>query len=110
LDRINNIDIQFTTNQRNRRLHAAIYKMVHEKHGNSRSWRYTPHFLCDNYRDHNATGLIAGDGNVHIVDKEENTWSLRSVLAKNLVSLIEGKFSVEQITYTEDLSMTRHID
>jgi hypothetical protein len=51
--------------------------------------------------------MIAGDGNVHIVDKEENVWPLRSVLAKNLVSLIEGKFSVKHMKYTEDLSMTR---
>jgi hypothetical protein len=43
---------------------------------------------------------------VHIVDGEENVWRLRNFFAKNIVSLIEGKFSVEHMKYTEDPSMT----
>ena len=50
------------------------------------------------------TELILDDGNVHIVDKQENVWPLRRVTAKNLAWLIEGIFSVQRLTYSEDLS------
>jgi hypothetical protein len=50
------------------------------------------------------TELILDHGNVHIVDKQENVWPLRRVTAKNLAWLIEGIFSVQRLTYSEDLS------
>lgn len=49
-------------------------------------------------------GLIAGDGDVHIIYKEESVWPLRSFIAKNLVGLMSDEFLIERMTYKEDLS------
>lgn len=51
-----------------------------------------------------TTDRIAGDGNVHIIDAKENVWSIRSFTALNLVWIIEGKFTVGFLTYSEDIS------
>lgn len=41
---------------------------------------------------------------MHIVDKEDKAWPLRSVMANNLVQIIEGNFSMERMEYTDVLS------
>lgn len=43
---------------------------------------------------------------MHVLDKSENIWPLRSVMAKILERLISDEFSVSQMTYREDLSKT----
>jgi hypothetical protein len=50
------------------------------------------------------TVVIAGDGNVHVVYKDEQVWPIRSVMAKTFVWLIEDKFSTDHMTFIEDTS------
>jgi hypothetical protein len=76
--------------------------VVYKKYGNIKSWRYAPSILlCVNCSRH---GLIAGDGDVHIIDRDENVWPLRILIAKNLAWLLNVDFSTERMTYTHELS------
>lgn len=54
------------------------------------------------------TVLYVGDGNVHIIDRGENIWPLRSFIAKTLDRLIKDEFLVSQMTLIEDLSKQLH--
>lgn len=48
--------------------------------------------------------LIAGDGDVYLIDREENVWPLRSFVAITVNWLMIDEFSLLKMTYTEDLS------
>lgn len=50
-------------------------------------------------------GLIAGDGDVHIIiDKVDTVVPLRIFTAKNLAWLLSDEFSTAPLTYTQELS------
>jgi hypothetical protein len=49
-------------------------------------------------------GLIAGDGDVHIIDKDDTVVPLRTFTAKNLAWLLSDEFSTASFTYTHELS------
>jgi hypothetical protein len=41
---------------------------------------------------------------IEIVDEKENAWPLRSFIAKIVVSTYEGKFSISNLTFAENIS------
>jgi hypothetical protein len=49
-------------------------------------------------------GLIAGDGNVHIIDKEENVWPLRRFMANILLWNINNEFAASQMRFADEPS------
>lgn len=102
--RNNHIDVQYQANWRNRRFHRAIHEMVLTENGNYISWRYLWNIWKLIKVTKFPTVIITGDGNVHIVDKEENVWPLRRFMGKILVSIIKDEFAVSNLTFTEDLS------
>lgn len=58
--------------------------------------------LAVNYSD---CMWILGDGEVYLIDREDNAWLIRLFVAKYFVSLNERTFSMERIQNIGDLSI-----
>jgi hypothetical protein len=52
----------------------------------------------------NPTELISDDGVVNIIDEQENTWPLRSLVADNLLKIRTEQFTLAQLKDSESFS------